>query len=246
MMGMKTLMASTAMAIMLVAQPAFAAEGTDNNGEIIVTARKQQESILKVPVVANVLAPETMQTYQINNIQDITTKIPGLVSGNAVLAIGEQMSLRGVGSNSLDQGVDQSVSLNIDGLQLTHGLAYRAASFDVAQVEVLKGPQALYFGKNSTAGVISFRTNDPGDKLELIGRTGYEFESREWRGEAIVSGPLGDKAGIRVAALYTNSQGIYKNTAVPQPNTGAAGPKYTRLGGGESYLIRAMLISVES
>ena len=240
MKGMRLLLATTAMATMLAATPAFAAE--DDNGEIIVTARKQQESILKVPVVANVLAPETLQTYQINNMQDITTKIPGLVSGNAVLAIGEQMSLRGVGSNSLDQGVDQSVSLNIDGLQLTHGLAYRAAAFDVAQVEVLKGPQALYFGKNSTAGVISFRSNDPGDKLEIIGRAGYEFEAREWRGEAIVSGPLSDTAGIRVAAMYTNSQGIYKNTAVPQPGLGGAGPKYNRLGGGESYLIRATFL----
>ncbi|MGE3690270.1 MAG: TonB-dependent receptor [Novosphingobium sp.] len=226
----------------MAANPAFAADEGTGDGEIIVTARKQQESILKVPVVANVVTAETIQTYQINSLQDITTKIPGLVSGNAVLAIGEQMSLRGVGSNSLDQGVDQSVSLNIDGLQLTHGLAYRAASFDVSQVEVLKGPQALYFGKNSTAGVISFRTNDPTDKLELTGRAGYEFEAREWRGEAIVSGPLSDTAGIRVAALYTNSQGIYKNTAVPQPGLGGATPKYDRLGGGESYLIRATFL----
>lgn len=57
----KLILATSAMATLFAAQSAFAAEG-DNNGEIIVTARKQQESILKVPVVANVLAPETMQT----------------------------------------------------------------------------------------------------------------------------------------------------------------------------------------
>ena len=45
------------------------------------------------------------------------------------------------------------------------------------QVEVLKGPQALFFGKSSTAGVISIRTADPGDLLEVIARQAYEFEA---------------------------------------------------------------------
>ncbi len=152
------------------------------------------------------------------------------------------MALRGVGSNSLDQGVDQSVSLSIDGLQLTHGLAFRAASFDLAQVEVLKGPQALYFGKNSTAGVISFRSADPGDRLEIKANASYEFEAREKRGELIFSTPLGSTAGFRLAGLYSNSEGIFTNTATPQPGFGGKTPFYKRLGGGESYLVRATLL----
>ncbi len=238
----KLLLVSGAAVVALASMPAWAADEDNDKGEIIVSARKQAESILKVPVVEHVITEEAIATYQINNLQDITTKIPGLVSGNAVLAIGEQMSLRGVGSNSLDQGVDQSVSLNIDGLQLTHGLAFRAASFDLAQIEVLKGPQALYFGKNSTAGVISFRTADPGDSLEIKGRAGYEFEAREARGELIVSGPLTETLGIRVAGLYTNSQGIFLNKAFAQPNSGAADPFYKRIGGGESVLLRGTLL----
>ena len=241
------LLATSAFALTLTAQSALAqnaADGAahDRNADIIVTARKRQESILKVPVVQNVLSEAVIERYQIRDLQDITTKIPGLVSGNAVLAIGEQMSLRGVGSNSLDQGVDQSVSLNIDGLQLTHGLAYRAAAFDLQQVEVLKGPQALYFGKNSTAGVITFRTADPGSSLEIKANAGYEFEAREKRGELVVSGPLGDTLGLRVGGLYSSSQGIFTNTATAQPGTGAKTPKYNRIGGGESYLIRATVL----
>ena len=242
----KALFASSAFALASLSQPALAQTtevgASNRNADIIVTARKKQESILKVPVVENVLTEAVIERYQIRDLQDITTKIPGLVSGNAVLAIGEQMSLRGVGSNSLDQGVDQSVSLNIDGLQLSHGLAYRAAAFDLQQVEVLKGPQALYFGKNSTAGVISFRTADPGDRLEVKANLGYEFEAREKRGEFIISAPLGDTFGVRLGALYSNSEGIFKNTATAQPGFGGKNPKYTRLGGGESYLVRATLL----
>ena len=242
----RILLATTTLALALSAQPAFAQNSedgaSDRNAEILVTARKRQESVLNVPVVESVLGEEQIERYQIRDLQDITTKIPGLMSGNAVLAIGEQMSLRGVGSNSLDQGVDQSVSLSIDGLQLTHGLAYRAASFDLAQVEVLKGPQALYFGKNSTAGVIAFRSKDPGDSLEVIANASYEFESREKRGELIVSGPISPTLGLRVGGLYSNSEGIFKNTATAQPGFGGKNPKYDRIGGGESWLVRATLL----
>src|SRR5438094_406745 len=83
-----------------------------------------------------------------------------------------------------------AVSLNIDGLSLGQGLAFGSGLFDVAQVEVLKGPQALFYGKSSPGGVISLRTADPGDRFELIGRGSYEFEAREKRGELIVSGPV--------------------------------------------------------
>lgn len=241
----KLLLASTAFAAVVSAQPAFAQEseeGARGFSEIIVTARKKQESILKVPVVQNVLTAETMETFQVNSLQDITTKIPGLVSGNAVLAIGEQMSLRGVGSNSLDQGVDQSVSLNVDGLQLTHGIAYRAASFDLAQVEVLKGPQALYFGKNSTAGVISFRTADPGDEVEIKAKVGYEFESREKRAELIYSLPISETVGLRLAGFYSDSKGIFKNAATAAPGFGGRDPRYKRVGGGESWMVRGTLL----
>ncbi len=209
---------------------ASAEEGAnDRNAEIIVTARKQAELILEVPVVESVLTEEAIERYQINDIQDVVSKVPGLFSGNLVLAIGEMMSLRGVGSNSLNQGVDQSVSLNIDGLSVTHGLAYRAATFDLQQVEVFKGPQALYYGKNATAGVISLRSADPGDKLELIGRLGYEFEAAEKRGELIVSAPLGETLGVRIAGLYSDVRGSGRNTATALPGFGGKDPKLQTL-----------------
>ncbi len=234
------LFASGAAILALAAQPAMAAD--EENGEIIVTARKQAESILKVPVVENVLTEAAIERYAIDDIQDVVSKIPGLVSGNAVLAVGEQMSLRGVGSNALNQGVDQSVSLNVDGLSMTQGLAYRAATFDLAQVEVFKGPQALYYGKNSTAGVISLRSADPTPEIMLKGRFGYEAEAREKRAELIVAGPITDTFGVRVAGLFSTSQGFFNNTATALAGTGAKDPKYKRFGGGTSYMARVTLL----
>jgi len=230
-------------AVMLAAHPAIAQERESRTyGDIVVIARMNEESAQKAPVVQNVVTAKALKTLQIQDMQDLMTKIPGLVGGDAVLAIGEQVSLRGVGTNAPDQGVNQSVSLNIDGLVLTHGLAYRAAIFDLEQVEVLKGPQALFFGKNSTAGVIAFRSADPGSDVEVTARAGYEFETREMRGELVYSLPVSDTVGLRLAGLYGNSKGPIRNRATAQPGFGGRDPRYRRIGGGISWLFRPTLL----
>src|SRR5262249_37453840 len=86
--------------------------------EIIVTARKREESILKVPVVDTVITGEKLVDYAIADLVRLATRVPGLVIGNGALAIGPQVSLRGVGTSTQDAGVDQSVALNLDGLSI--------------------------------------------------------------------------------------------------------------------------------
>jgi iron complex outermembrane recepter protein len=245
------LFAGTAMALLAPVSSVFAQEepgseetatntGT-NAGDIIVTARKRQESILQVPVVANVLTQETITQNQIISLQDVTQFTPGFVLGQSVLENGAQVSIRGIGTTSLDPGIDQSVSLNIDGMQFTQGSAYTIGMFDMAQIEVLKGPQALFFGKNSPGGVISIRTADPGDELEVIGTLGYEVNGRTMRGEGIVSTPLTDSLGVRIAAAYTATDGYFKNNAVAIPSLGAIQPP-DRLGKGDGLYLRGTLL----
>ncbi len=212
------------------------------NGDIIVTARKRQESTLKVPVIETVLSSEVLLDRQVTNITGLTQQVAGLQIGNNVLSVGAQISLRGVGTSSLDAGVDQSVSLNIDGLQLTQGASYSVGMFDMAQVEVLKGPQALFFGKNSPGGVISIRTADPGDEVEVIGRASYGFEAREKRGELIYSLPLSDTVGLRIAGMYSDDDGYFFNKATALPGTGAATPKSDRYNSVNEYILRGTLV----
>jgi iron complex outermembrane recepter protein len=192
--------------------------------DIIVTARKREESLQSVPVVETAISQLQIERYQTQDLKDVATQVPGLSFGDQVLSIGTQVSLRGVGTSTLDAGVDQSVSLNLDGLQLSNGLAYSAGLFDLAQIEVLKGPQALFYGKNSPGGVISLRTADPTDQFEIIGRGGHEFEADENRGELIISGPVNDQLGLRLAAMYDHEGGDFNNLAIPDTATGAAAP----------------------
>lgn len=209
--------------------------------EIIVTARKRQESILKSPVVQSVLTQAMIERAQVTTLTDIAAQTPGIVLGTGAGDSGALISLRGVGTSITDPGIDQSVSLNLDGLQVTQGAAYSVGVFDMTQVEVLKGPQALFFGKASSGGVISIRTADPGPTAEVIGRLGYEAEAREWRAEAIASGPISDSVGLRLSALYSDSDGFFKNTAVALPATGAVQPS-SRFGASENLLVRGTAV----
>jgi len=209
--------------------------------EVIVMARKRQESILQVPVIETVLARAQLENQQVVDLNDVASMAPGILFGEAPLEIGTTVSIRGIGTTSLDPGIDQSVSLNLDGLQLTQGMAYSAGLFDMAQVEILKGPQALFFGKNAPAGVVSIRTADPGDTLEIIGRVGYEFEAHQWRTEGILSGPVSDTLGLRLAASYSDSDGYFFNDAIPLESTGARAPNH-RFGASTQQMVRGTLL----
>src|SRR5262249_51471222 len=158
---------------------------------------------------------------QTEDLKDVAKFVPGLALAASTGALGTQVSLRGVGTSAINAGIDASVALNVDGLQITQSLAYASAMFDVGQVEVLKGPQALFYGKNSPGGVISLRTADPTDKFEVIARYGHEFEAQENRSELIISGPVTDTLKLRLAGLYDVEQGFYKNVAFADPGTGA-------------------------
>lgn len=226
--------------------PAFAQEGAgepaNDRGDIVVTARKRQESILKVPVVETVISAEQLTKTQVTDIRNVVTQVPGLQVGNNVLTVGPQISLRGVGTSALDAGVDQSVSLNIDGLQFTQGATFNVGLFDMSQIEVLKGPQALFYGKNSPGGVISIRTADPTSEVEVIGRAAYEFRAREKSTELILSGPVTETLGLRIAGRYSDDDGYFRNYATALPGTGARDPSSTRYNQRNEYIIRGTAV----
>ena len=207
--------------------------------EITVTARKRQESILNVPVDEQVIPGVKLEQMQITEITDLPQIAPGLQFGHSLLSIGTLVSIRGIGTASQDPGVDQSVALNIDGLSLGNGLALNSGLFDIGAVEVLKGPQALFFGKESPGGVISLRTADPTDQFEVIARAGYEVVSVQPRAEFIVSGPVTDTLKLRLATEYDQQEGYFKNEAVADPfPTGALDPHYDRAPWGNEFMAR--------
>lgn len=140
-------------------------------------------------------------------MDDLNSVIPQLQIGEGVAIQGGGIFLRGVGGNANTTTADQGVSFNIDGAQVARSSVRRIGQMDMEQIEVLKGPQGLFFGKNSPGGVISIRTADPTKAFSAKASALYEFVGRQAQFDGFVSGPLTDTLGIRVAVLASHMSG---------------------------------------
>lgn len=206
----------------------FAQEATRDEvaeGDIIVTARKRAESLIEVPVVITAVGGAELKSRAINNLDGIARIVPQLIiapQGGSVQ--GGNISIRGIAGPDSNPFGDQAVSFNIDGVQVAKASVRRMSDIDIAQVEVLKGPQALFFGKNSPAGIVSIRTADPTPTWEGQMQLGYEFNAHEVRAEGYVSGPVSDTLGIRLAGGMSRMRGyldeITPESAYLSPNYG--------------------------
>lgn len=136
---------------------------------------------------------------------------PNLTIADA--SITTNVYMRGIGSG-LDRGFEQSVGLFVDGIYMGRSKQYRAPMFDVDRVEVLRGPQPVLFGKNTTAGAIKIETRKPapGDRVSADISAEYEnkFNGRQMSG--VVSGSPTETTGLRLAALYSETDGFARNT----------------------------------
>jgi iron complex outermembrane receptor protein len=200
--------------------PAFAQSGANTEDaaeEIIVTARKREETAMQAPVILQVISQDEIKTQRITSIPAIASAAPGLLIVPGTGHIGSVAFLRGIGSGNTAAFIDQSVGLNIDGIGFSHGTFYKSGAFDLAQIEILKGPQGLFFGKSTTAGIISLKTADPTSDWEVEVSTGYEVVADEAEVSGHVAGPLTDNLGIRVAGFYNRMTG-YVHSPNPDPN----------------------------
>ncbi len=183
-------------------------QGATTISEITVTAAKRQDLLINVPVAASALGYTQLQQYASNDLGAIAAQLPGVeLQETGGGTSGAAFSIRGVGQLAQDYGTEQPVALVIDGMQLTRGHAIDIGAFDVSQVQVLEGPQALFFGKNSPAGVVSINTVSPGRTFEGYVRAGYEVATQTPFGEFAVSLPVTDALSVRFALRYSDMQG---------------------------------------
>lgn len=210
----------TALCIPLLVAPAQAQDAQSNQtsadnspSEIIVTARKRSETALDVPAAITAVGSEQLEKYNTRDLWGLQNQVPGLMIADFGSNSGGTIALRGITSSPNNPAIDPTVGIVIDNVQIGAGAIIRLGQFDLQQVEVLKGPQALFFGKNSPAGVMSLRSADPTDYIEVKGSVGYEFNANELNITAIASGPLSDTLGVRLAVSGADMKGWLKNDA---------------------------------
>ena len=156
-----TILAGAAISCFALPQAAMAQSAADEAEEeaiITVVARKSAESLQDVPVTVSAVTAETLDNYGINQVQDVASRVPTLNVQVGGSGSGGSISLRGVGSSAISASFDSAVAFEMDGVVMSSMRLVQAGFFDVAQIDVLKGPQSLFFGKSASAGVFAIRS----------------------------------------------------------------------------------------
>ena len=178
--------------------------------EVVVTARKKAESLMEAPLSVTAVSGMAMNEMGISNLIQLSTQIPSLTLGT-----GAQVSniyIRGIGSG-VNRGFDQSVGLYIDGVYQSRSKQFTQSMVDLQQVEVLRGPQSILFGKNTIAGAIKVETANPDVGEEFNGSItlDYEPDQETARGTLVLSGGLTDNLAARLALRYQETDGYVDN-----------------------------------
>ena len=185
--------------------------------DIIVTARKREESFKDVPVSLTVLTNAVLERYDLSSLEKIAAGTPQFTVARASNGSSASLSMRGIGSSFTSIGIEQSVAVVVDGVYYGQGRIINEGFFDIKRVELLKGPQALFFGKNGSAGVVSVVSADPSQKFESYVKVAYETKARQPIYEGMVSGALSDTFSARLAVRgSTMSRGYVENVATAQ------------------------------
>jgi iron complex outermembrane receptor protein len=223
------LLAGTALALAVPAfSAAYAAEGADGAGElpasgpaiaergdsdIIVTARRRAETAQDVPIAISVVGGEAIDatgSFNVGRLQQLTPTLQYYSSNPR----NTSLSIRGIGApfGLTNDGFEQGVGIYVDDIYYSRVASATFDFLDVAQIEVLRGPQGTLYGKNTTAGAINITSRQP--TFDFEGRAEVSVGNNNFKqAKAAVSGPLSETVAARIALSQTSRRGTLFNSA---------------------------------
>ncbi|MDX1554992.1 MAG: TonB-dependent receptor [Xanthomonadales bacterium] len=176
--------------------------------EIIVTARRREESIKDVPGTVTAFSEAVLQSAGVERAEDFVSLTPGVSMVNAAEVADTQVNIRGINGA---RDAENSFAFIIDGVLYTNPAAFNREYTDLQQIEVFKGPQGAIYGRNAAAGAIIVNTTLPGEEPAANATVSFA-EDNTWLAKASFSGPLSpDKAYFRLSADWRTSDGYYTN-----------------------------------
>lgn len=185
--------------------------------EILVTGELREATLADSPASISVLTLEDQRSGTVNHLEEVLGRVANvnLASGGGRARF---VQIRGIGERGqFAEPLNPSVGLIVDGVDLT-GIGVTATLFDVEQVEVLRGPQGTIYGANALAGLINVRTNDPTEAFESRLRLDAGDHDAVGVG-AVVSGPISETLGYRLAAQQYQDDGFMKNRFLGRDDT---------------------------
>jgi iron complex outermembrane receptor protein len=177
--------------------------------EIIVTARKRDESFQSVPITVNVFTTQEIQSAGIESPRDFVAMVPNMTLVETQNVGNSFITVRGI---SQARNSEPSVAVLVDGVLETNPYEFNQELFDIKQIEVLKGPQGALYGRDAIGGAIIITTADPSDHFEGTTRVGVGNGPSE-KAQVALSGPLDSDGTLRFRASlnYYNTDGYLQN-----------------------------------
>lgn len=198
------------------AQTTSVGTGANDSGEIVVTARRRQETAQDVPLAISVVGGEHIDntgSFNVGRLQQLTPTLQFYSSNPRNTAV----NIRGLGApfGLTNDGIEQGVGIYIDDVYNARVASATFDFLDVKQIEVLRGPQGTLYGKNTTAGAINITTNQP--TFDFEGKAEVSVGNLNFvQAKAAVSGPITDTLAARFAVSSTNRRGTIYNVTSKQ------------------------------
>ena len=190
------------------ARAAGSGPGAEALEEVVVTAERREESAQRTSIAIATVSGEDIARSGDTNVQQILKNVTGVVVVGS--ARGQTVSIRGLGFDLPPQIGENSVSMNFDGTYNFRSEAGTYGFYDLARVEVLRGPQGTLYGRNATGGVVNVISNDPGREFGVQGTLELGSYALK-RIEGAVNVPLSDDWATRVAVVHIDRNGYSNN-----------------------------------
>lgn len=242
---LKKALTGTALAMVMTLPTAAWAQGDAPavGNEIVVTAQKRTQTLIDVAQSVSVVSGATLEQQGATNFSDYLKNVPSLQLVQGTPGQG-RLVLRGVNTG----GVASTVAVYVDetpfgsstGLANGAELAGDFDTFDIARIEVLRGPQGTLYGASSLGGLLKFVTNAPSTTaFEGKALGGVEFTDRgdmSYRGAAMVNVPLGDTLAFRASGSYRKQGGFIDSVGTAGSNVRSNTNDFESYGGRASLL----------
>ena len=189
--------------------------------KVTVSATKKQnvENVQDVPIAVTAFNADTLDALNVTTVEDLSYTSPNVSLDDVGTARGTaNFAIRGLGVNSSIPSIDPAVGVFQDGVYLGINNGVVVDLFDLESIEVLRGPQGLLFGRNTTGGALVINTANPTDEFTYKARARFDGPVDSGRGglnstvQGIVSGPLiEDVLNGKIGAYYNTDAGYFKN-----------------------------------
>ena len=216
--------------LLATGMPAAIAQDRPALEEVMVTATRRSETDIQTTAVSvSAITSNDIERMTPRDLGDIASMVPNFSAAKPAGFNAASFAMRGVGQTSIIVYQDPQVGVTVDDFVIPNIQTQLLEMFDIAQIEVLRGPQGTLFGKNTTGGVINVKTRRPefdSNSLEVQGKV-ENFGRFETRVAANLA--VSDTFALRAAGMYMESDGFYRNNAEYGPVT-AFDPTHPSLG----------------